>query len=131
MLSTRTSTWISALCVPLGTETLMLLVLTLPGRAPRHRNLVAHVEFTAWQGTQGEPIRIIQDTCWRPLTSAKIAEVFGYAGDRKVALDTLMAAGGWSKDSTKPAYDENNEGIRRPVCDMILLAFHLVISVLM
>lgn len=75
--------------------------------------------------------RILQHSCRRPLTSAKIAEVFGYAGDRKVALDTLMAAGGWSKDSTKPAYDENNEGIRRPVCDMILLAFHLVISVLM
>lgn len=61
----------------------------------------------------------------------KIAEVFGYAGDRKVALETLMAAGGWSVDSPTPAYDETNEGIRRPICDMILLTFHLVISVLM
>jgi hypothetical protein len=61
----------------------------------------------------------------------KIAEVFGYAGDRQVALKTLMAAGGWTATSTKPEYDETNEGIRRPVCDMILLAFHLVISVLM
>jgi hypothetical protein len=61
----------------------------------------------------------------------KIAEVFGYAGDRQVALKTLMAAGGWTSTSTKPEYDETNEGIRRPVCDMILLAFHLVISVLM
>ncbi|ORX39801.1 hypothetical protein BD324DRAFT_615036 [Kockovaella imperatae] len=60
----------------------------------------------------------------------KIAEVFGYAGDQKVALKTLMSAGGWSKDADKPAYDEKNEGLRRPVCDMILLAFHLVISTL-
>ncbi|KAK4687223.1 tetratricopeptide repeat protein 39, partial [Tremellales sp. Uapishka_1] len=61
----------------------------------------------------------------------KIAEVFGYAGDRKVALETLMAVGGWSSKSDKPAYDEKNEGLRRPVCDLILLTFHLVISVLM
>lgn len=61
----------------------------------------------------------------------KVAEVFGYAGDRKVALSTLMSAGGWSDDSDQPAYNEQNEGIRRPICDMILLTFHLVISVLM
>lgn len=42
-----------------------------------------------------------------------------------------MAAGGWSHDSPEPAFDEKNEGLRRPVCDLILLAFHLVISVLM
>ncbi|WVQ78032.1 hypothetical protein IAT38_000113 [Cryptococcus sp. DSM 104549] len=60
----------------------------------------------------------------------KIAEVFGYAGDRKVALETLMSAGGWSEGSVEPAFDENNEGLRRPVCDLILLAFHLLISVL-
>ena len=57
--------------------------------------------------------------------------MFGYAGDQKVALKTLMAAGGWTKGADKPTYDENNEGIRRPICDMILLAFHLVISTLM
>lgn len=61
----------------------------------------------------------------------KLAEVFGYAGDRKVALETLMAAGGWDVNSPLPAYDESNEGVRRPICDMILLTFHLVISVLM
>lgn len=61
----------------------------------------------------------------------QIAEVFGYAGDRKVALETLMAAGGWHHGADKPDFDENNEGLRRPICDMILLTFHLVISVLM
>jgi hypothetical protein len=66
-----------------------------------------------------------------PAKVLKVAEVFGYAGDRTVALKTLMSAGGWSDDSDQPAYDENNEGVRRPICDMILLTFHLVISVLM
>lgn len=61
----------------------------------------------------------------------KLAEVFGYAGDRTIALKTLMSAGGWSDDSELPAFNQTNEGIRRPVCDMILLTFHLVISVLM
>ncbi len=61
----------------------------------------------------------------------KLAEVFGYTGDRQVALKTLMAAGGWKPGSDKPDFDENNEGLRRPICDMILLAFHLVISILM
>ncbi|WVO12808.1 hypothetical protein L204_100416 [Cryptococcus depauperatus] len=65
-----------------------------------------------------------------PSKTIKIAEVLGYTGDGKVALATLMSAGGWSKDSETSTYDEKNEGLRRPVCDLILLAFHLVISVL-
>lgn len=66
-----------------------------------------------------------------PSKVLKVAEVFGYAGDRDMALKTLMSAGGWSDDSDVPAYNETNEGVRRPICDMILLTFHLVISVLM
>ena len=65
------------------------------------------------------------------MTYEQIAEVFGYGGDRKVALENLMAAGGWTKGSNTPAYNEKNEGVRRPVCDLILLTYHLVISVLM
>lgn len=66
-----------------------------------------------------------------PSKVLKVAEVFGYAGDRELALKTLMSAGGWSDDADVPAYNETNEGVRRPICDMILLTFHLVISVLM
>ncbi|BEI96809.1 hypothetical protein CcaverHIS631_0203980 [Cutaneotrichosporon cavernicola] len=65
-----------------------------------------------------------------PAKVLKVAEVFGYAGDRTIALKTLMSAGGWSDGSDVPAYNEDNEGVRRPICDMILLTFHLVISVL-
>lgn len=32
-----------------------------------------------------------------------IVELFGYKGDRKLGLDTLMRAGGWSKDSNEPS----------------------------
>jgi hypothetical protein len=42
-----------------------------------------------------------------------------------------MGAGGWHHGAEKPDFDERNEGLRRPICDMILLTFHLVISVLM
>jgi hypothetical protein len=66
-----------------------------------------------------------------PARVLKVAEVFGYAGDRTVALETLMSAGGWTPGKPTPAYNEDNEGIRRPICDMILLSYHLVISTLM
>lgn len=65
------------------------------------------------------------------LAKRQIAEVFGYAGDRDVALATLMSAGGWHSGREEPDFDESNEGLRRPICDLILLAFHLVITVLM
>lgn len=66
-----------------------------------------------------------------PAKVLKVAEVFGFLGDRDYALKTLMAAGGWSPNSDLPAYNEETEGVRRPICDMVILVFHLVISVLM
>ena len=89
-----------------------------------NRDQLPHAQPAAGKGPQGRPPQ-------KAKLTVQVAEVFGYAGDRKFALPTLMAAGGWSKDSDQPEYTEQNEGIRRPVCDMILLTFHLVISVLM
>jgi hypothetical protein len=62
-----------------------------------------------------------------------LTELFGYEGNRKVALSTLMAAGGWSHDPAhkEPDISAEEDGVRRPICDMALLVFHLVISVLM
>ena len=57
-----------------------------------------------------------------------IAELFGYKGDRKVGLDLLMRAGGWTKDSSEPSVSIEEEGLRRSLCDMYLLLFHLVLS---
>ncbi|KZT66217.1 hypothetical protein DAEQUDRAFT_675510 [Daedalea quercina L-15889] len=57
-----------------------------------------------------------------------IIELFGYKGDRHAGLAYLMKPGGWSKDASQPAVPIEREGIRRPICDMALLLFHLVFS---
>ncbi|GAA5922814.1 uncharacterized protein JCM15063_003433 [Sporobolomyces koalae] len=63
-----------------------------------------------------------------PATVLKIMSVFGFSGDRDWALSTLMAAGGWKAGQKEPNKDPEKEGIRKPICDMVLLMHHLVIS---
>ncbi|GAA5939896.1 hypothetical protein JCM1841_000520 [Sporobolomyces salmonicolor] len=63
-----------------------------------------------------------------PSTVLKIMEVFGFTGDRDWALSTLMKAGGWKAGVKEPNLDPQKEGIRKPICDMVLLMHHLVIS---
>ncbi|GAA6038616.1 hypothetical protein JCM8097_009449 [Rhodosporidiobolus ruineniae] len=63
-----------------------------------------------------------------PSTVLKIMEVFGFTGDREWALATLMKAGGWRAGVEEPGMDPEKEGIRRPICDMVLLMHHLVIA---
>lgn len=60
----------------------------------------------------------------------RLIEVIGYSGDRKFALSQCAAAGGWSLDSSKlePGVSAKDEGLRRMVCDMVLMTYHLVIS---
>ncbi|KXN89075.1 Tetratricopeptide repeat protein 39B [Leucoagaricus sp. SymC.cos] len=55
-------------------------------------------------------------------------ELFGYHGDRKLGLETLMKAGGWTYDKDEPEISAKEEGVRRTICDMVLLIFHLVLS---
>lgn len=62
-----------------------------------------------------------------------IVELFGYHASRAEGLQVLGRAGGWGgkapdDGSSPPSIDKDKEGVRRPICDMILLAFHLVIS---
>ncbi|KAI8992733.1 hypothetical protein BD414DRAFT_482011 [Trametes punicea] len=57
-----------------------------------------------------------------------IVELFGYKGDRHAGLAYLQKAGGWSADSDIPAVGIEQEGVRRTICDMALLIFHLVLS---
>lgn len=61
----------------------------------------------------------------------KVMDVFGYTGDTHTGLETLMEAGGWVQKGSqkKPKVSIEDEGIRRAVCDMGILLFHLVISV--
>ncbi|BGP48328.1 hypothetical protein JCM10450v2_004200 [Rhodotorula kratochvilovae] len=63
-----------------------------------------------------------------PSAVLKIMEVFGFTGDRDWALSTLMKAGGWKAGVKEPSMDPEKEGIRRPICDMVLLMHHLVIA---
>lgn len=58
----------------------------------------------------------------------KIMEVFGYSGDTQWALKTLARAGAWSPTKSQPGMPKEQEGIRRQVCDMGILLYHLVIS---
>ncbi|KAI0742250.1 hypothetical protein C8Q80DRAFT_1186927 [Daedaleopsis nitida] len=55
-------------------------------------------------------------------------ELFGYKGDRHAGLAYLQKAGGWSADSSLPSIKLEQEGVRRTICDMALLIFHLVLS---
>lgn len=57
-----------------------------------------------------------------------LAELLGYKGDRQVALRFLSLPGGWSEHSAEPLVSAQNEGVRRTICDIVLLIFHLVLS---
>ncbi|KAI0691583.1 hypothetical protein C8Q76DRAFT_862098 [Earliella scabrosa] len=57
-----------------------------------------------------------------------IVELFGYKGDRQAGLSYLQKAGGWSAGSDAPSIELDQEGVRRTICDMALLIFHLVLS---
>lgn len=61
-----------------------------------------------------------------PARLAAVIELFGYKGDRDLGLKLLMRPGGWGEG--EEVVSAEKEGVRRTVCDMILLIFHLVIS---
>ena len=63
-----------------------------------------------------------------PSRLMSLIELFGYKGDRHVGLKTLYRAGGWTAESDEPRLTYKNDGIRRTICDMALLIFHLVLS---
>lgn len=55
-------------------------------------------------------------------------ELFGYRGDRMEGLRILERAGGWTSGDDRDIVPQEDEGLRRPMCDMMLLVFHLVLS---
>ncbi|KAJ1021468.1 hypothetical protein NDA13_005509 [Ustilago tritici] len=63
-----------------------------------------------------------------PTKTLKIMEGFGFVGDRKFSLDLFARAGGWSKSKPLPTISADEEGVRRPLCDIAILMYHLWIS---
>ena len=55
-------------------------------------------------------------------------ETAGFTGDRQQALQLFERAGGWTKAKAQPAVSAEQEGVRRPMCDMAILLYHLVIA---
>ncbi|KAJ7258217.1 hypothetical protein C8J57DRAFT_1451098 [Mycena rebaudengoi] len=69
-----------------------------------------------------------------PTKLLTIVEMFGYAADRGEALAILGRAGGGGGgdadefEAGEPTVSTAQEGVRRSICDMALLIFHLVLS---
>ncbi|KAF8687585.1 hypothetical protein RHS03_09926, partial [Rhizoctonia solani] len=63
------------------------------------------------------------------------ADLLGYKGDRIEALKLLRKAGGWGnaegradRNQHTPKISKEDGGVRRPLCDLVLVVFHLVMS---
>jgi len=65
-----------------------------------------------------------------PKSIGTVMEIFGYKGNRHEGLEILAKVGGWSSDLNvpDPEIGIEDEGVRRSICDMALLIFHLVLS---
>ncbi|EST07337.2 CRAL-TRIO domain protein [Kalmanozyma brasiliensis GHG001] len=63
-----------------------------------------------------------------PTKTLKLMEGFGFVGDRKFSLDLFARAGGWSKAKPLPTISADEEGVRRPLCDIVTLMYHLWVS---
>lgn len=68
---------------------------------------------------------------WYELIPDQVVQTFGLDCDRRAALSVLLEAGGWSAAAKTPSISKAQEGVMRPMCDITLLAFYLVISSIM
>lgn len=60
-----------------------------------------------------------------------IVSCFGYTGSCSEGLRILMEPGGWTTATATPKVSIEEEGIRRPLVDMGILMYHLVIATFM
>lgn len=69
-----------------------------------------------------------------PTTVVKVAEFMGFSSDRDHGLQVLESIGAWEdyRDNDKrPIADHSlmkDEGLRRQLCDMVLICYHIVLS---
>ncbi|WFD41420.1 hypothetical protein MPSI1_000047 [Malassezia psittaci] len=57
-----------------------------------------------------------------------VMEKVGFVGDRRQAMQMFERAGGWTRNRRMPSVPAEQEGVRRSLCDMMILMYHLVIS---
>ena len=53
--------------------------------------------------------------------------MFGYHSSRTYALGKLAESGGWTAENKEPGISIAEEGLRRPVSDLVLMLYHLII----
>ncbi|KAI9249521.1 hypothetical protein BDA99DRAFT_445608 [Phascolomyces articulosus] len=69
-----------------------------------------------------------------PATVVKVAEFIGFTSDRNHGLEVLESTGDWhmyhgpKRQSSLPPLQGPDEGLRRQLCDMVLLMYHIVLS---
>ena len=63
-----------------------------------------------------------------PRRLLKVMEGLGFSSDRRLALDLFAHAGGWTAAQSQPQVSATDEGMCRPLCDVLILAYHLVIA---
>lgn len=55
----------------------------------------------------------------------KFMEGVGYDGNRAKAMSLFERAGGWTHTQDMPNVPASHEGLRRPMCDLAILVYHL------
>ncbi|KAG2197864.1 hypothetical protein INT47_003533 [Mucor saturninus] len=66
-----------------------------------------------------------------PSSVVKVAEFIGFSSDRAHGLQVLEAVGGWDKVHTSTTVSsamEAKTGLRRPLSEMVLILYHIVLS---
>lgn len=61
----------------------------------------------------------------------KFMEGVGFEADRSKALEFFERAGGWSRVHHEPGLSAAQEGLRRPLCDLAILVYHLSVPTMM
>lgn len=112
-----------------------------------YRNLERYIEFVREEAAAGHDISIYQLDdhftsgvglgigCFNiilsllPSTVVKVAEFMGFTSDREHGLQVLEAVGQWNrKDAGIPPLQGPDEGLRRQLCDMVTIMYHVVLS---
>lgn len=94
------------------------------GKGPEDTKIDAHLRSGIYLGVGMSHVIL----SLLPSRLMSLIELFGYKGDRHLGLKTLYRAGGWTAESDEPGVSSENEGVRRTICDMALVIFHLFLS---